>query len=514
MNINVEKTDVCIPDLFYKGTEEIPIDFDFTLPDYCPDIGKILKCQIAPCVLSRNISGDRLLIEGNVKCELLYLELEKNILRCYATESPFSRSIDLRSSPISAIALIEPKIQYLNCRAVNPRRVDIHGAFVLNNKILGKKNVEVSTQISDEKIEKLKRNIDFSNLISLNQEILNINEVLDLGSDKPPAEFIIKSFFSLDINSYNFFENKLNIKGELSVRILYLSDIETGKLENIEYEVPINQELEIPGTNSESSCILKAEIVNHEEKISSDNNEEINSNLINIDVKILFNILCFEKRNEEIILDVYDLDNEVNIVKDTINYINFEETKHEELIQKVTIDTNENKVLKVLDIWPKSIKTKIKKEDNHLFYDIKVSVCLLGLNADSMAFYEEKEIELSKEPKDLNDIVDENLIDSQINSIGYKISGDNQINLKIKILINADIIDNFSEEFVNEVIVDENRPRIKDPDTALAIYYASPGENIWDIAKKYGTTVEKIKEENEIDLDTIENKKAVLIPII
>ena len=49
----------------FNGTSEQPIDLDVSLPDYCPDISRILKCHAVPQITSRMVVGDRLTVEGS-----------------------------------------------------------------------------------------------------------------------------------------------------------------------------------------------------------------------------------------------------------------------------------------------------------------------------------------------------------------------------------------------------------------------------------------------------------------
>lgn len=70
--LNRESLPAC--ETVYDGCAEQPIDLDFSLPDYCPDIQKILKCQVTPSVTAQNLMGDRLEVEGTVTIRVLYLD--------------------------------------------------------------------------------------------------------------------------------------------------------------------------------------------------------------------------------------------------------------------------------------------------------------------------------------------------------------------------------------------------------------------------------------------------------
>ena len=76
MNYDVSKSNLAVRDLVFEGCKEVPVDMDSSLPDYCPDIQKILKCRVIPNISSKSISGDRLNIEGTAKIKLLILTLK------------------------------------------------------------------------------------------------------------------------------------------------------------------------------------------------------------------------------------------------------------------------------------------------------------------------------------------------------------------------------------------------------------------------------------------------------
>ena len=88
MEYRVMKGEIPVCETILDTSAEQPIDLDFSLPDYCPDIQKILKCQIYPTITEQTIS-DRLDVEGEVLVKLLYLDSGKKAVRCCELCQPF-----------------------------------------------------------------------------------------------------------------------------------------------------------------------------------------------------------------------------------------------------------------------------------------------------------------------------------------------------------------------------------------------------------------------------------------
>ncbi|MCR5484273.1 MAG: LysM peptidoglycan-binding domain-containing protein [Clostridiales bacterium] len=77
---------------------------------------------------------------------------------------------------------------------------------------------------------------------------------------------------------------------------------------------------------------------------------------------------------------------------------------------------------------------------------------------------------------------------------------------------------------VSEVIFKKSQKRIvcfaepldktseNEDGAALTVYFADKGENIWDVAKKYGTTVDGIMSENSLTEKVLSSDKMIMIP--
>ena len=55
MEYKQRREPIAVNEVICDRCQEQPVDLELTLPDYCPDIQKILKCQICPSVTSASI---------------------------------------------------------------------------------------------------------------------------------------------------------------------------------------------------------------------------------------------------------------------------------------------------------------------------------------------------------------------------------------------------------------------------------------------------------------------------
>ena len=67
---------------------------------------------------------------------------------------------------------------------------------------------------------------------------------------------------------------------------------------------------------------------------------------------------------------------------------------------------------------------------------------------------------------------------------------------------------------ITEITVDETAKSPENNDYALKLYFGRENEDIWEIAKRYGTSVTAIMEENELMEDKLTRNGMILIPMV
>jgi hypothetical protein len=66
---------------------------------------------------------------------------------------------------------------------------------------------------------------------------------------------------------------------------------------------------------------------------------------------------------------------------------------------------------------------------------------------------------------------------------------------------------------VQAFVPDLQHPKVQDTSCGLILYYAEPGESIWQIARCCCTTEEAVRAENDLQGETVESAGMLLIPM-
>lgn len=510
MNYDVNNENISVRNPEFEGCHEIPLDIDFSLPDYCPDIQRILKCHVCPNVTVRNISGDRLNIEGVANIRVIYSDAENMKIRCCENTVPFSASIDIKSAPENAVALTHARTEYMNCRAVSPRKIDIHGALSICAKIYTKSFKKITSSVSGKDIQQKVETTQCSSLTSVGQQQFSISEILESDENMPNPEMIIRSDVDLILNDYKTMPNKIVVKGNAIIKILYTGDISSGSTERAEYTIPISQIVDVPGAEENSKFVITGEVLSHEEQIRSEGEKSV----ISADIRISATVMAYSDKEIGIVSDVYSTDYDLNTESSEINLKKLLGTFSNGISHKDSVQISGNTISEIVDVWSDSYSLTPAFDGDTPIFKGKVNICILALDAEKVPFYLERIIEFNH-PNTFDDMPPESETESNavITSVGYSLPNSNTIDLKIDFDISGAVYTPQNHKMIISAETDESARLITNDGASLIVYYANPNESLWDIAKKYHTSINAVKQENDISEEKTSQKGMLLIPV-
>lgn len=508
MEYNLSKNNISYVSNFLDTVNEQIVDVDITLPDYCPDIEKILKCTLAPKIYTKKISGGQLSIDGVSSVRIMYCDSIRHSIRSFEQTVPFTATFNLKSTPEQYVVQALTKCEYINCRALSPRKLVVHGAFSLYAKVLSKDYTELYSFDEDSDLQVKHKEYEVSDLCSLYEEQFSVTEDVSV-SGKPPVEALLSYEVTPKITDVKSIHNKIMLNAELTLHAMYISDLEKCSVEHITYVFPINRIIDCENVTDTTLNVPSLSVMSYDLHIKNDTLSD--NSVLTLDVKLSFCETGYHTKTVTLIEDCYSTKYHTDTKKKGINCESnhrFESFTH---IIKSSVNLDNIKIAGVLNISHDSLTLTPIISDAKLSFNGKTNVCILLQDAENEVNYIERtvDIEFSPELSSQFDRVEKN--SCCINSISYRLVNENEIELRLELKTDVVFCDVLSANPVVYVEAKEDSEKTHD-DSSLVLYFADKGESVWDIAKKYSTKESMLIDENSLESDILEYATMLLVP--
>ena len=141
MEWKINRERIPVTERILDETQEQGVELDYVLPDYDPEIFRIIRCEMQPAILEYQLQETRLSYELQVDLRILYCGSDSHRLQCVTQTMHYTKTLDLPEKPENPAVLLQAKADYANCRAVSRRRLDVlSGIFPMQQNCSGKKN--------------------------------------------------------------------------------------------------------------------------------------------------------------------------------------------------------------------------------------------------------------------------------------------------------------------------------------------------------------------------------------
>ncbi len=500
------KTEIYTEEQVYKESAEVPVDVDFMLPDYCPDVVKILKCRAAARIASRDSSGGTVTVEGNVGITVLYCD-EKN--RVFAFEQPFPFAKSFETGILSDDIEIEcrSRVEYMNCRAVTGRKIDIHGAVELCLTVTERKSAEILADYDDTCMELRRSAIPATTPMGRAQKYVTLEDEITVGQGQPEICSLLRYDAEPTVTESKLLNGKNIVKGELALRMLYAP--EQGKPQQVRAVLPFSQLIEIIGATDECTCDATVKVACLEIRPKVTPMGETRSFSVNAKLSICSKAYC--DREVEVITDAYSRKCETALSAAEVAFKRIDRVMDEVCRCQCTFEIADAPC-EVLDLHCEVQNATAVFGEGDVTIGGTVMAGLLVCNQNGSPEYYEKPIEFScKYPCGgiCNATCDPVVT---VKNCNYALTGEGQIEIRVELNVRAAILTTNACRLITDLSDFSDRPLAVEDRGAMTLYFGYAGESLWDIARRYRAGVEEIRSLNGVG-ETLETDQMIMIPM-
>ena len=497
---NIKRTNYLVNEKVCEVSTEQNIDSEINLPDYCPDIGNVLQCFALINLASGAVNEESIKAEGTVLLRVLYLS--DGDIFSYEQSEPFSASLKNTCSATGVVLDLATYLQYVNCTPVGPRKIGIHGAFILKATVSASTQNSVIADIGEEHIQLNKDTISACSASGSATADVTLNQVVDIGNDKAPMRSIIRNTATPLVVETKQVSGKMLVKGELKIKTLYKSENKT--VEYVENTLPLSQIMDVEGMNENSTADVKLKLLSLD--VAMKPSALGNMSLLDIGARVQIGVSAYNCIDFPVLKNAYSTDYASTCSYKDVCVDRIVSTITKNYLHSFEMENISN-VSRVIDIWCDQIRSRASMQDGQLVFSGKL---------DAYVLYEDMDENIALKSAQSDFAFAENIREVGqvkcephfvIQGCDYVIQ-ENGIEIRADLQMSAVIFECMSTKVVDDITLGDEMLK---KSTSLYIDYAHKGDEVWDIAEKYRTTVGAVMQENDLSVPTLEADKALLI---
>lgn len=487
----------------YSGrpvTDQFMIDDDYNVPDTKPDIKRIVVSEGELRVEDMKRVENYLKISGKLYFKVLYIadESEERMSSLEGTV-PFEEMVYIEGNEEGHFQMKEIKLDF-SAVLVHSRKLGIKAVAEL--EILPSQTVdeEITVDVETESpICKKKGKMEILTMTTNKRDTYRIKEEMQVPGTKENIGTLLWTDVKNRRLDTRLEQDMLAMSGELSVFIFYESM--DGKLDWVEKNVPYEGKVECFGADEEMFHHVEAKLDDISTDIRMDEDGE--PRIIGVEATLKLKIAIYREEQVEYLEDAYALDQKCTITREPKQFEAMVMQNHSKFKIDEQIMAPELKDT-MLQICHSSARIQIEKTtrtDEGILIEGVLHLCILYVKQnDQVPFDIWQGMVPFVHIIECNEMSGEMEYDvcALMEQLVVSLLGNDELELKavlafhclIRKPIHAETITGIGlEPFTKEEI--ENRP-------GIVGYIAKEGDTVWELAKRYCTTQESVREINEL----------------
>ena len=457
-----------------RGTavSQLTLDDDFIVPDALDDAVQILLSDGEVQIENSRIQGEKVLIRGKLVFRVLYRR-ESGGLQAMGGEIPFEETVNVPELSERDYTQIVWNIEDLNITMIHSRKLSAKAVLTLTVRAESRVDAQAAADVEtdDVGLQVLKRSVPAATLAVRRKDIYRVREEVSVSANKPNIETILWQEMRLRDVSVRPLDGKLHLDGELSVFLIYSGEGEHTPVQWLEESIPFSGEVELSEAVEEMIPAVGVRILHAEAGKKPDSDGEMRE----VEVEAVLE-LCFDRL----------------LTRNSCK-------------MRVGGSVSFQKPERILQICHSSGIVRLdesRPSENGLAIEGVLEVSLLYLTDDDAAPVGAiSEVLPFSGTVEAEGIREDSVwqLNLGLEQLGAVMLGGGEAEVKAQLTVELLVFQPMQEEVVTSVQTQPFDLKRWEQQPGIVGYIVQPGDSLWKIAKKFHTTVDQVREMNEID---------------
>ena len=494
--MELEKNNLTINQIVAQKLDTAICEGDCIVPDIKPDIFSIITSSGIVNIYKKEVMDGKVRVDGAINTYTMYIAEEngKREIRSINYVLDFSQILNIENAQSDMTLEMQTTLKTVESRMINERKINVKAILDLDIKLFTNTNEEFITGISDIiDLQRMDSTISVNSLIGTGKTKTQAKETIAIDNIDNLAE-ILKVNLEIVNKDTKVSYNKILAKADSKLKILYLTD--DGRVNETFASIPIVGFIDMKDISEDNVCDVQYEIKN---MVIKPNGMQEHSIYVEIEIEITAS--AYETKELNIIQDLYSPSRnlvfeqkQVRAMQNKSNYKGIYNIREKQLLNigeekvydaDVRVDIENYKILND-EIW-------INGNVNIIFIHSLNNMQEIGTSQMQLP------LEYKMSCKGMK--IDNNVkIDIDLPLQDFAILPNGEIEIKIDVEF---VVKSSTEIDINKICNIKESENTSKNEYNMVIYFTKKEDSLWKIAKEFSSTVDSIKNYNELASDEI-----------
>lgn len=504
---------------------QVTLDDDFIVPDTMDDMDQVILSSGDVVVESVKNQGERVLIKGKLVFQVLYRKAEGG-LQTLAGSIVLEEPVNVQELEEKDDVSVSWELEDLTAGMINSRKLSVKAIVALNVRVETLVDAETAADVelygedmaSDSAngtagIETQKRTVDVAAIAVRRKDTYRIKEDISLSGSKPSIEQILWSELRLMGVSAKPLDGQIHVEGELTVFLIYTGEGENTPTQWLEETIPFSGEVELPESVEGMVPSIAIRLVHKDVEAKPDYDGEMRD--LEIDAVLELDMKLYEEQPMELLSDLYATDREVDLQTGEVCFDRLlsKNTGKCKISERVSLEPSE----RILQICHNDAAIKIDQVEvleDVLNIDGVLEVSLLYMTSDDTEPVKATTVVVpfqyaAEAPGISQDSVYQ--MNTGLEQMTAVMAGGDTV--EVKAVVNLDILVLLPTRETVIVSAKEEPLNMEKLQALPGIvgYIVQPGDSLWDVAKRFHTTVSHVMAANGLTDDQVRPGERLLL---
>lgn len=499
-----------------QAMNQVTLEEDMNVPDSRPDASGIIQHSGKIKVEDSKILENQIMASGYLEVPILYLsDGEEHQVHRLVTRLPFTEKLNLEGAVPGDNISLKWEIEDIRVHLINSRKISIQALVTFEAAVEELYDTQAAVEIQGmQELSVKKKELHPLSMAVQKRDIFRIKEEISVASNKPNIGEILWDSVQLRASEVRLGDGTLDIRGELFVFVLYAADDENRTKQWLEAVVPFQGQLECGGCMAGMISDIEVSLAESSLEVRPDYDGE--ERIVQMDAVLELDIRLYEEDTVSILEDVY------SPVRELVPVMG--EEIYESLLMRNYAKCRAQDRLKISEAKPRLLQIchsrgeikvdEITKTDQGIQIEGAVEVSVLYITADDgrpfaliegmVPFSHKMEAEGIAEECRFQ-------LHPQLEQLSASMIDSEEVEIKCGISLNLFAVRIHHQNCILDVEERELDLKRLQEKPGIVCYIVQPGDSLWNIAKTYYTTPERIRSMNHITEEVKTGQKLILV---